>query len=163
MGLEDKMHKAFEKAHKAFAVKQTVIGTAVNVRDTLCDLEIEEGAKLFDVRLQVVFDAVDNKFLIRPKEGTKVIAAALENLEHETCIIQCSEVENVWIESYGKRIKIESAGILIEADKTGGTDTLKEALDKIIDAVVQITVLQGTNPDYVKLQEAKTAIANILQ
>ena len=42
-----------------------------------------------------------------------------------------------------------------------GTDTLYDILKKMIEATMQIVVLQGTSPDYVKLQEALLSTQNL--
>jgi hypothetical protein len=42
-------------------------------------------------------------------------------------------------------------------------DTLRQALEMIIQAVMKVAVIQGTNPDYAKLQQALIKIQNILR
>jgi hypothetical protein len=74
-------------------------------------------------------------------------------------IVACSEADK-W------RLKIGEA--IIEQDATGlqikkQNDNLREALELIIQAVMAVVVIQGTNPDYPKLQRALTKIQNILR
>jgi phage baseplate assembly protein V len=88
-------------------------------------------------------------------------------------------------EAAGKFRKVFSDGTLIEYDKNAskysqtiktssflqdgqftinvGDDSLKDALTLIIQAVQQIVVMYGNNPDYTKLSEALTKVNNIFK
>jgi hypothetical protein len=57
------------------------------------------------------------------------------------------------------KYKVDETGFLFQKD----TDTLKDALTLIVDAVKQIFVVEGNNVDYPKLAQAQVKINNILK
>ena len=59
-----------------------------------------------------------------------------------------------------------ASGVRVEVDSTfglsKGSDTLKDALTLLIEAVQQIMVIYGNNPDFSKLSQAQTKVNNLL-
>jgi hypothetical protein len=123
-----------------------------------CDLFDEEsGLDFYDVRLRPVLDGNEAVTLI-PKVNTWVLAVKIEDSE-DWMIVACGEVDK-W------RLKVGEA--TVEQDATGlligkGSDTVKQALTLICEAVQQIVVMQGTDPNYGKLTQALTKINNLLR
>lgn len=133
----------------------TLLGTVKSVSETQC-IVVDEDFE-YDVRLQVVLDGTEAQ-TVYPKVGAQALAIRIENSQ-EWYMVACSELDK-W------RLSIAQA--VIEQDANGlqiskGTNNLKDALIALIEGVEQIVVLQGTNPNYVKIAQAKTKINAILR
>ncbi len=115
------------------------------------------GDEIDDVRLKSVIKA-GNKLIVSPKVGSVVIIGKISNTE-EWLMLMADEVEKITLEIGELRLDIDEDGLLLQKDN----DTLKEALNLIIESVQKIVVLQGNNPDYIKLNEAKNMVNNLLK
>lgn len=95
--------------------------------------------------------------IITPKEGSKVFIIPINQ---ETGIVVLSSEVTGWLLKIGTAtIEQNDEGLLIQKD----SDTLKEVIQLIIEAVQKIVVIQGQNPDYAKLTQALTKAQNILR
>jgi hypothetical protein len=159
MGAEEHFAEALKLASDKRRFKSILIGKAVNITATKCDVEREGEATLLDVLFHTVEDAIESYMVVKPKDGSQVIVGIIENQEAEAIIIQTSEIDQVSIKIGNKEFTINEEGHLIAA----GNDTLLKGLIKLIDAVKATVVIQGRNPDPVKLQDAKEIFENILQ
>lgn len=151
-GVEEAFGEALRKKFKAESLKGVVLGTAKNVTDRMCDVAREGEPDLKEVKLHVVDDELNSRMVVKPKTGSVVLAAIMENDEAEACLLMCSEIDEVLIEIGSKIYKVNSSGHLI-ADEN---DSLKQVLTLIIEAVQQVLVMNGNNPDYEKLATALT-------
>lgn len=128
-----------------------------NATDETVSVKLSNGAVIDDVRLRSVIKA-GNKKIDLPKIGSTVLIGSIEN-SNEYVVIAVEEIEKEqWVIGPVK-FEVDSSGFLVQK----GTDTLKEILTLIIEAVNVIVVLQGHNPDYIKLQQAFTKINNLLR
>ena len=134
-------------------------GTAINVSDDGCDVEIDGEPTLTDVRFYAIIDNVASKIVIRPKEGSKVLVGLIGGIITEAFVSQCSEIDSVTITIGTVVYKVTSDGHVIKK----GSDTLLKALKMLIEGVLQIVVLEGNNPDYAKLNNALVMIQNVLK
>jgi hypothetical protein len=131
---------------------------SVNEDEMTCDLYDDESElDFYDVRLRPVIDGKEFLTII-PKVDSWVLAVRLEDSD-DWQAIAFGEVDK-W------RLKIGEA--VIEQDATGlliqrQSDTLKQVLQLMIQAVQVIVVTSGTNPDYLKLTEAMTKLNNLLR
>jgi hypothetical protein len=82
----------------------------------------------------------------------------IENSE-EFVVLAVEEITEINIEINNVKYVVDETGFLIQKE----TDTLREVVQLIIEAVQKIVVLQGTNPDRVKLQQALAKAQNILK
>jgi len=155
---EEAFAEALKKGHEKFATKTIVFGVAKNVRETVCDVERDGEASLIDVRL-MAWDDAEGYCVITPKENSIVIAGIVNNSEEQACIIQASEIEKIHVKIATVEVKISAEGVVVKKEQ----DNLKDVLTLMIDAVKQITVLYGNNPNYLKLQQAQTKINNLLK
>lgn len=158
MNPEELFSDIIVKSSKDSQIKNIVAGVVKEVNGNNCDVQIEGGPLLYDVRLQAIENAVSSFIRITPKLDSVVLVGVIENMEAEAAVMQCSEIDEVEIMIGAKTYKINSEGHLIK----GGADTLLDALKLLIEAVQVIVVLQGHNPDYIKLQQALVKINNIL-
>jgi len=159
MALEDEL-AALLKAHAEHsAIEAHIIGTAINIRDAVCDVEVEGEATLLDVRLHCIEDELKSKIVVKPKEKSKVIVGIINNLKTDRFIAQCSEIEEVKTIIDSVEHSITAKGVLIKH----GDDNLKEVFNLIIEATSQIAVVIGNNPDYSKLLKATKKLNNLLR
>lgn len=114
-------------------------------------------ATIDDVRLRSVIKS-GNKTVFVPKVGTIVQIASI-NSSRQFIVIAVEEIDKELLVIGTVKMQIDSTGFLFEK----GNDTLKIILQNIIEAVQQIVVLQGNNPDYIKLQTALTSVQNLLK
>jgi hypothetical protein len=156
--LEELIETAIKKVAKNIVPKSLTVGTAINVTDNKCDVKIDGEPDLLDVRLHAIDDSVDNVFIVKPKEESKVLIGFLDKEEKEAVILQCSEVEKVLIRIGATKVEISEEGVSISK----GEDSLREIHQLTIEAMMQIVVIIGNNPAYEKLQEALTKTENIL-
>jgi hypothetical protein len=160
MGREEQIRQLLDERAARVGPSPTMLATvtSVDADEATCVLYDEETAlDYYDVRLRPVLNGKES-ITIFPKVGSWCLAVRLEDTD-EWMIVACSEADK-W------RLKIGES--IIEQDATGlqikkQNDNLREALELIIQAVMKVTVIQGTNPDYPKLQQALTKIQNILR
>lgn len=137
----------------------TLIGkvSSVNEGELVCDMKDDDGLEFYDVRLQPVIDG-EQAFTLVPKVGSWAVAIRLEDSD-DFFLIAATQLDK-WRLNVGEAIIEQTeSGLLVSK----GTDTLKEALSLIVEAVQVIVVSSGTNPDYVKLTQAQAKINNLLR
>ncbi len=159
MALEDDLALLLNTHAKKAAVEANIIGKAINIREAVCDVEVNGEATLLDVRLHCIEDTLKSKFVVKPKDKSLVIVGIISNLKTERFIVQCSEIEEVITHIEDVQCSINSKGVLIKK----GDDSLKEVLSLIIEATNQIAVVIGNNPDYTKLLKATKKLNNLLR
>jgi hypothetical protein len=135
-------------------VSATVI--ELNNDDTV-KIELSGGGVIDDARLKSVV-ASGSKFLLIPKVGSTVQIGAIENSE-EYVVVAVHEITAMKVIIEATTYVIDSHGFELRKQN----DTLKNILINIVEACEKILVLQGNNPDYVKLSTAKTSINNLLK
>jgi hypothetical protein len=126
-----------------------------NETDSTVEVELENKATIDDVQLRSVVNNEDKVVLI-PKEGSIILMAAINN-SSEYYVVAVEAVKKILIKKGNLEITIDDK---VKIDKAG--DSLKQAFVKSIEATQQIVVLQGNNPDYVKLAAALATINNIM-
>lgn len=138
----------------------TMIATVQSVdEDSLTCVLTDDltGQEIPDVQLRPTLDG--NKSLtLFPKIGSKAVAVRLEG-GLEWMLIAAGQLDKWQLNIAQTTLEQSASGLLVQ----NGSDKLSDALNLIIDAVMQIVVIEGQNPDFVKLQEAKQKIQNILQ
>lgn len=134
---------------------QTVLAQVLSVDEDAktCVLD-NDGVELFDVRMRPVLNGKEAVTLY-PKVDSWVLAARIEN-DDDWMVMACDEVDKVRMKVGDVTLQITDKILLKKGD-----DTVKDMIDKIIDAVLPIVVIIGNNPDYAKLLEAKTMNNNI--
>jgi hypothetical protein len=130
--------------------------TVKSVNGLICDCSPVNGdADILDVRL--VADESEERFVLIPAVDSYV---CVEFFTREAAYISMvSKVSEVMYKIGEAYYSVTSEGFLLQK----GTDTLKQILQNIVEAVQQIVVVEGNNPDYVKLQTALTSINNLLR
>lgn len=128
----------------------------ISVDGLSCDCRPVNGdADIDDVRL--VANEKEEFFVLIPKAGSIVIVeSTTQGVSYVSMVSEISEVKYKIGDSF---YSVTQAGHLVQK----GDDTLKQVLTMIVEAVQQIVVMYGNNPDYVKLTEAMTKINNLLR
>jgi hypothetical protein len=152
--IKDQLQALAKQYGPAALIPATVID--VHDDDTIT-VQLATGLELDDVRLRSVVKA-GSKIILLPKVESVVQMARIENSE-EFVVVAVEEITEIRIEIGNVKYVIDQDGLLIQKE----TDTVREVLQLIIEAVQKIIVLQGTNPDRVKLQQALTKAQNIFK
>lgn len=130
---------------------------SVDAAGLTCECDYD-GITLYDVRLRCVINGKES-ITFFPKVGGYVLAARIENSEEDWMVIACDETDKCRIVIGTLQFEMDATGYLIKKD----ADSLKEIIQMIIEAVQQIVVMQGNNPDYAKLIQAMTKLNNVLR
>ncbi len=99
-------------------------GTAVNVTDSICDIERAGLPVLQGARLNVV-DNVENYVTTVPKEGSEVLAV-LPDGRGQAMVIGCSEVEKVIWRVGDSKQEFRHEGIVYNEGENGGMVKVQE-------------------------------------
>lgn len=127
-----------------------------SVNGLVCDCEPVDGdADILDVRL--IADESDEFFVLVPAVDSIVVVEFItKEAAYISMVSKISEIKFKIGETY---YSATDEGFLIKKN----ADTLKQILTLIIEAVQVVLVLQGNNPDYVKLTQALTKVNNLLR
>lgn len=110
-------------------LKGVVSGVAVNVRDTLCDVEREGAPTIYDVRLNAIDDDLQSYVTIVPKEKSNVLVAVIENLKTEAVVVRCSEVQKVLIKVGANTAVMNDDGLVFNDGKISGLAKLPKLVE----------------------------------
>ncbi|OFX62696.1 MAG: hypothetical protein A2066_18865 [Bacteroidetes bacterium GWB2_41_8] len=123
--LEQAIGLAIKKISGRMQVKQILSGTAVEVGELTCTVELEGSPALFDVRLNAIDDDLESFLTIYPAEGSAVLVAIIENMKTEAVVIRCSEVEKVKMKIGDQTLVADKDGFVFN-DGTNGMVKLTE-------------------------------------
>ena len=131
---------------------------AVNSDDTL---EVDsDGLTFYDVRQKAAVKEEQKGLLYTPVVGSVVIIERIgDDRSTEYQVVLYSELESWSIEIITAKLLMDAEGFLMQK----GSDSLKEILTLIIEAVQAIIVIQGHNPDRLRLQQAMNKVNNLLK
>ncbi len=136
MALEDEILKFFGAFADSKSPKVLIVGTAVNVQDDTCDVEVDGEAKMLDVKLNVIEDTHNSKLVVYPKNNSKVLVGILSSLKKEAIVLQTTEIEKVELVIGTVKCTISSEGLKVEK----GADSLKSIMADLISQIKAITV-----------------------
>lgn len=159
MGKQEEIREALAAWARKHGPDATVLATVKSVDEDAmtCVLEDDEGLEIHDVRLRPVLDG-NQSITIFPKVDTWALAIRIES-DEEWMLLSAGEIDKWQLVIGDTIIEQNEDGLLIQK----GSDSLKEVLTNIIEAVQQIVVLYGNNPDYAKLATALTKTNNIFR
>ena len=130
----------------------------INSDDTI-DVELD-GLVLPDVQCQSAVINGQKGIKIKPAIDSVVMVEHIgDRKSDEYMVVLYSDIDEHSIEIATMKFLMDANGLLVKK----GNDTLLEALELIIEGVMQIIVLKGRNPNYAKLQQALTKLKNILR
>lgn len=160
MTIEEQLREALRKlaAQAGPGVSLLAKVTSVDEANATCELQDDDTDIAYhNVRLRPVLDGNNSQMLV-PKVGTWALAIRIEDTE-QYMVIACGETDKLVSKIGTTELRQTAAGFVIKK----GNDSLKEVFVNVIEAVQQIVVLQGNNPDYVKLTTALSKTNNLLQ
>jgi hypothetical protein len=168
------LYNAFKKAFGPGTDVFPAIVTAVNADGSL-KVDVD-GVEYPDVLVQASLSDGQKGEKVRPAVDSLIIIERIGDAKsNEFMAVLFSEIEQHTIEIGTASWDMTGAGFDLKKDDTvlnigedgflvkKDDDTLKEVLTLIVQAVMKIIVLQGTNPDRAKLQQALTKINNLFQ
>jgi|GEM_PF-1660896 len=138
-------------------VDSVAIGIVDSVDKDKCScVVLVDEQRYEDVRLKSTMDS-EKGFKVFPKPGSNVLVQSIGNGLFGVAMM--GEVDSVLLETGSNKVEMDSEGIFLGNNST----SLLEVLELIIDATIKVVVIQGQNPDYVKLAEAKTKVNTFLK
>ena len=158
MGKQDEIRNALHEHAKRYGPSATMLATVQSVDDAkfTCVLIDDEDLIYEDVRLRPVLDGKES-MTIFPKQGTWCLAVRLED-DEDWMAIAFGEIDKWRFKIGTVQYEATAGGHVIKK----GNDSLWDGVKLLIEALEQIMVLQGNNPDFVKMAQAKVMIKNIL-
>jgi hypothetical protein len=129
---------------------------SVNIDEDTIAVAVDGGLEIDDVRLKSIIKA-GNKLVLRPTVNSTVLIGRIENSD-EWVMISPDEIDSMKLIIGDVAFEINENGFLVKKDDK----SLKDLLVLLIEAVEKIVVLEGNNPDYEKLIEAKSITNNLL-
>lgn len=136
----------------------TLLGvvSAVDASKGTCQIN-DDGVLYTGVRLQAVLTGAKSQNIL-PTIGAQALAVRIEQSQ-DWYLLASSSLDEIQQVTGSVVTEQSDDGLLIAK----GSDTLLDALIALVEGVEKIVVLQGTNPDYVKIAQAKLKINNILK
>lgn len=129
------VEQAIETAMTAVAgkrqIKGVLSGTAVNVRDTLCDVEREGAPTIYDVRLNAIDNDLQSYVTIVPAEKSNILVAVIEKLKTEAVVVRCSEVQKVLIKIGANTVVMNDDGFVFNDGDNEGVVKINELVKKL--------------------------------
>ena len=126
---EQAVKEAIRSVAVAWQIKGIVSGIAVNVTDTLCDVEREGAPTIYDVRLNAVDDDLQSFVTVVPKEKSNVLVAVIENLKTEAVVVRCSEVQKVLLKIGTNTAVMNDDGLVFNEGKISGLAKLPKLVE----------------------------------
>lgn len=168
MSKQDEIRKALGAFSSRYGPQNTMLATvkSVDEGEFTCVLVDDDNDELEypDVRLRPVLDG-NESITVFPKVGTWALVVRIEE-DEDWMVIAVGEADKIsnLAETEIKSIVGTSEftiddGFLMQK----GSDTLKQILTLIVEAVQPIVVIYGNNPVYAKLTQALTKINNLLK
>lgn len=130
----DVMRDAIERIARGVMIDAVVVGTAVNVTDTVCDVERDDAPLIYGVTLNAYDDALESYHTIVPKEGSTVLVARIEGRLQECVILSCSEIEKIIWKVGDMTLEFTKDGMVMNGGDNGGVPIVSK-IDENFDAI----------------------------
>lgn len=137
---------------------QTILLKVVNRNDgeKTITAEDDDEVQYEDIRLAAILNS-NKSIIIYPAAGSFVLCQRIEQ-DHDWMVIWAEKVD---------KMSINSGTSIMESDGTKWTiknnaANLKDVIENIIEAVQQVVVMYGNNPDYAKLATASTLLNELM-
>lgn len=129
--MEELFDSLFKKFHLRHSIKTLVIGKVTDITDTNCRVTRDGQPDLVNVRLHAVEDNLETFILVKPKEGSYVIAGIIENDRSEAAILATSEIAAVMVKAGNLHFEIDGDKFLLKK----GDENLGKLMGDMIDAM----------------------------
>ncbi|MEA4916542.1 hypothetical protein [Proteiniphilum sp.] len=127
--VEQVLKEAIQSVAGASQIKGIVSGVAVNVRDTLCDVERDGAPILYDVRLNAIDDDLQSYVTVVPEEKSNVLVAVIENLKTEAVVVRFSEVQKVLLKIGTNTAVMDNNGLVFNDGGISGLAKLPQLVE----------------------------------
>lgn len=156
--MDEIIRQAIERVARGLLIKTVLVGKAVNVTDTQCDVEIEGAPTKTDVVLNAIEGTLDSFVTVVPKEASTVLIGVIENRKTDAFVICCSEVEKVIMKcgdaEYEFRDGLVASKVNDTVHKMTGSaheiktkdESLKKLLEDLLDELLMLTVTTSAGP-----------------
>jgi len=128
---------------------------AINNDDTIV-VEIFNGLEIDDVRLKSVIKD-GNKIILEPSLNSEVLITNIDN-GGEYVVLAVESIARMYVKIGALEFELKD-----KFSVKSGAASLKDILQNIIEAVQQIVVIYGNNPDYAKLTQAATDLNLLME
>lgn len=157
MTKEEQIREGLKRMASEVGPLNSMLATVVSVDagNNTCVL-LNDDIEIYDVRLRPVLTANESA-TIYPAPGKWALAIRIED-DNEWMVIACEQADKVRVKTDTSIFEINQ-GFLIKKDN----DTLKQVLTLVIEACQKVLVIQGNNPDYVKLAQALVKVNNLFK
>ena len=157
MEKDEQIREGLKKLAAEVGPINTILVKVISVDPVELTCEVMDDTVIYyDVRLRPVINGKES-ITIFPKVNTWVLILRIEE-DHTWQVVSVDEADKVRVVTNNTQFEI-GEGFLIKKD----TDTLKETLTLIIESIQKIIVLEGTNPDRIKLAKALIKVNNLLR
>ena len=157
MEKDEQIREGLKKLAAEVGPVQTILVkvVSVDVEEKTCEV-MDDEVIYYDVRLRPVLNGKEC-ITIFPKIDTWVLILRIEE-DHTWQVVSVDEADKVRVVTDTTQFEI-GEGFLIKKD----ADTLKDALTLIIESIQKIIVMEGSNPDRIKLAQALIKVNNLLR
>ncbi|MEO2080604.1 MAG: hypothetical protein ABGW88_13670 [Leeuwenhoekiella sp.] len=151
--------EALEKLVAKYTKVQLVRAKVTEVSGDVCTAMVSDESKtFFKVGLNAVLTNAESKKLSYPKVGSWVILAVIDG-NTTANIISFSEVDKTYFKTGTTVSEVDAEGHRIEREN----ETLREALNDLIDEINKIKVIYGNTINVPEMLNIKTRINKILK
>lgn len=136
----EQLRKALLEIAKGLGPAVSNIAKVVSVDENkaVCELEDEDGQKIFNVRLRPVLNG-KKSYLLVPKTGTYVLAVRVED-DDDWMVVACDEIIKVGYYVDGCVFEIDDSGFLLKKEN----ETLKKLMADLIAAIKAMSFVVST-------------------
>lgn len=135
MGFEAEMRAAVMGMVKSLIKKNQRRGKAINIdqNNCVCDVDLENGVVLHKVKLKATEAANDKGIVIVPKNKSYVVAAMVEGVEADWCLVQYSEIDSAaFFFKNGGKVELKDNGeVHLNGSNFGALVKIDELVKKI--------------------------------
>lgn len=91
----------------------------INKNNDTCDVEIDDGLMLHEVRLRAIIDEGASKVVTYPSENTQVLVLMLGKKKEEAFLLACSNVEERVISIGSQNLVVNAQGFCFNGGEDG--------------------------------------------
>ncbi|MCX8018940.1 MAG: hypothetical protein N2747_00430 [Chitinophagaceae bacterium] len=134
---------------------KTFVADVVSVDNDTCKVHYN-GAIFENVRLRSVIDADDDKFIVRPKPGSKVMIACMDGNMESLYVVKTAKLKDLEIKNGNFEIYIDLTTGKVKV--RNGTVSLKSLLEEIIEEILKLKLHTPAGPSGTALPDNVTAL-----
>ncbi|RTL47461.1 MAG: hypothetical protein EKK39_14245 [Sphingobacteriales bacterium] len=158
MVTDAEIREALQQWAERFGPRPTILAKVVAVDELnyTCDLQDDDGTQFYGIRLRPVLDG--NEAVTQfPSIGTWAIAVRIES-DEDWMLLTAGQIDKIRVSIGAATFQITNQGFLLQ----NGAAEMWQAFSLLFQALEKIVVLQGTNIDYVKLEQSKQTFKTLL-